>query len=117
MSNCPLGFASPACGWKDGMPGDPMVCAKTFEACRDHGNEERFGGQPRRPADPIETAPVEQLPAGPCARLADLVVYRGRTKRRFLCHGHRHTYTGTGRVMDYEPDDRYGRKRCGETVG
>lgn len=41
----------------------------------------------------------------PCPAPAELIVFRGRTKRLFLCGQHRGRYSGRGRVCTYRIED------------
>jgi hypothetical protein len=39
---CPLVYKGKSCQYRGHFPS----CDKSFESCRERGNEERFGGQP-----------------------------------------------------------------------
>lgn len=76
-------------------------------------------------------AEATQATEAPCPAPAELIVFRGPTKRVFLCGGHRDRYKGRGRVCPYATADDFAEDRrtqdreptfygpiriCGETV-
>lgn len=56
-----------------------------------------------------------------CRAPAEILVFRGRTARLWLCRAHRSAYTGRGKVVTYSSDggpaDFLGQeRRCGEAT-